>query len=171
MDIAQKSDWKDRLRVYPDAQHVVVFPSKHTKSNSARAQSSSVRSADELYVIKVQADVPGIVVASGVEGGKLWLWVSYSPGCVERDCAYGYVASERGRFSLAKLPRASGYLPATVFREELENDKRMTLTRLMSLDEAHEIWYLAADQGVRTVDLQIVDQPHPKSSDPKVVRR
>lgn len=167
MDISQERDWKNRLRVYPDAEHIVVFPSK---VSPARSQKPELRSADELYIIKVEADVPGVVVASGVEGGKLWLWVSYSQACKQRNCAYGYVASERGRFSLAKLPRARGYLPATVFRDELENERRMTLTRLMSLDEAHEIWYLAGEQGVRTVDLQIEAQPR-QSSQPKIVRR
>lgn len=155
-----------RLRVYPDAQHVVVFPS----DKYASSPNAGPRDAAELYVIEVKPDVPGRVVASGVEGGKLWLWVTYSETCAERACAYGYVASERGRFSLAKLPRAQGYLPATVFREELENDKRMSLTRRNSLDEAHEIWYLPADHGVRSVDLQIDAHQHQPAGH-KVVRR
>lgn len=160
--LSRQSGWKHRIEVFPDADHVVVFPSADRRVRVSDDAEYVDRARNEVYVLRVRKDYPGRIIGTGRENGKAWLWVSYSPECKRRSCAFGYVESEQGRFSLAQLPKAQGYLPATVYRGELEEESRMELSRLLSFDEPHQIWYWQGDGQITSVDLQVDRVPHPE---------
>lgn len=153
--MSRQKGWKHQIKVYPDAEHLVVFPSGDRRLRVRDDDKFIERHRDQVYVMRVRKDFPGTIVDALTIRGKLWLWVSYSSACRRRSCAFGFVESERGRFSLAHVPRAHGYLPATVYRGDLEDETRMELSRLLSFDEANEIWYWRGEDSVASVDLQV----------------
>lgn len=162
-NMSRQKGWESQVKVYPDAEYLVVFPSADRRLRVADDDAYVDRNRNQLYVIRVRKNFPGTIVESKTVHGKRWLWVSYSESCARRSCAFGFVESERGRFSLAQVPRADGYLPATVYRGEFEEETRMQLSRLLSFDEANEIWYWQGEDSVASVDLQ-VDQAAPSEA-------
>ena len=132
----------------------------------------SERGAHRPRVRKISRRVPGMVIAEDTQGEMRRLWVTFSKACDRPACAYAFVETELGRYSLVVVPSLDTYKEPRSYRRTRLRRNLLRLSRQRSLAEANEV--LAAvrkSKKVLTIDLQVrQDRRRPTRRDGETLR-
>lgn len=154
-----------RLRSYYAQEAVPVEYKVNTRKLSERG-------AHRPRVRKIGRRVPGMVIAEDTQGEMRRLWVTFSRACDRPACAYAFVETELGRYSLVVVPLLDTYKEPRSYRRTRLRRNLLRLSRQRSLAEANEV--LAAvrkSKKVLTIDLQVrKDRRRPTRRDGETLR-
>lgn len=156
------------LRVYTSKSIVLLYPAHATRQNYDVNRTIRDRSASSSVEVIVDRDTPGQVVAEDEANGRRRLWVTFDPRCAEVDCAFGFVLTEDGAFSLSEIPQRQGFAFPSLYAEQVKAKNRFESGRRRSLAEANPVWILRRDKKLETVVLEAkkkVDRGHQRSSE------
>jgi hypothetical protein len=96
----------------------------------------------------------GVIIDHEDSNGAVLLWVTFSAGCKDKDCAYGFVQTEDGVYRLARVPERDGYKSPRVFFKKDVSKKTMKLGKLKSLAEKNDVYVFKKKNGkIKTIDL------------------
>lgn len=154
-----------RLRsYYPQEDAPVVF--------KVETRKLSERGAHRPRVRRISRRVPGMVIAEDTQAGMRRLWVTFSRACDRPSCAYGFVETELGRYSLVAVPALERYKEPRSYRRIRLRRNLLRLARQRSLSEANEVLAVVrSTTRVLTIDLQVrKDRRRPTWRDPETLR-
>ena len=115
------------IRVYPSAKFIAVYRravgSDTVVDTSAGGLNTTDVGVERLY--PVGRKTPGAILSVDTEAGQPLLWITFSPRCTSKECAYGFVQGTDGLFRLTHVPELEGYSEATVYRKRVAKRKAM----------------------------------------------
>ncbi len=118
-------------------------------------------------VRRISRRVPGMVIAEDTQGSMRRLWVTFSKACDQPACAYAFVETELGRYSLVVVPQLKTYKEPKSYRRTRLKRNLLRLARQRSLSEVNEVLAAVRSSGkVLTIDLQVLkDRRRPTRSE------
>lgn len=130
------------------------------------------RAVHRPRVRRIPRDAPGKVIAEDTQGGMRRLWVTFHEGCDAPRCAYGFVETELGRYSLVVVPRLESYQEPRNYRRARLRRNLLKPVRQRSMNEANEVLAATRRSGkALTIDLQIrKDRRRPTWRDGETLR-
>jgi len=162
-----------RLRVYLDRRLRSYYPQEEVAVEyKVNTRKVSERGAARPRVRRVSRRVPGMVIAEDTQGQMRRLWVTFSKACDRPACAYAFVETELGRYSMVMVPRLETYKEPKSYRRTRLRRNRMRLMWQRSLTEANQVLAVPRRAGkARTIDLQVrKDRRRPTWRDPETLR-
>jgi len=147
----------EELRVYPKRLLISDYP-EVTESVTRDVTRRKVveRGAKKPRERKIHRRDQGKVLAVDTLNGMPRLWVSFYSDCAEAACAYGFVETEHGRYSLVSVPELEGYKEPRSFRRNRLKRNRLKRMRLRSMVEINEVMAARRRSGKgKSIDLQI----------------
>lgn len=104
----------------------------------------------------VGREAAGKIVAVESLSSMPLLWVTFFADCAEKSCAFGFVQTELGRYSLVSVPALAGFQEPTSYRRNRLRRNALRLSRQRSLAELNEVLAAVRGSGRRlTIDLQV----------------
>ena len=104
----------------------------------------------------IRRSIQGRILEQDLANGSRRLWVSFGPGCVTRECAYGFVQTEDGRYRLETYPELETFEKRRVYRSYVGKRRKMDKEKLRSLSDANAVYRLKRRRGRhRTVFLEL----------------
>lgn len=128
------------LRVYVSHRTITVYDRGVVDEKFVRKQIDERKLKDRVKV-KLGRNDSGIVVDEELKNGQRLLWISFDRRC-GRECAFGFVHTEDGRYRLVELPEREGYNKPYVYRSIKIKRHKMRHGRLRSLSDANEVYEL-----------------------------
>jgi hypothetical protein len=98
---------------------------------------------------------PGRVLAKTEVNGITLLWVDFFGECEATACAYGFVLTEAGTFSLKVVPDLADYDAPTTYRCTKVRRNRIMPMKRRSLGEPNDVLAAPRKRGPKTIDLVI----------------
>ncbi len=142
-DIQRQDPELRKIRVYPATTFVVVHTQALGDDVRVSGQAGSVREdvrGRRLEVVVSRSRPGAIVDVEDIEGQPA-LWVTFDPKCAARDCAFGFVRSEDGKYRLFHVPLLPGYSEPAVFRQRVAPSKAMEKTRIFSKSKGASVYF------------------------------
>lgn len=153
---ALDGDALDQLGVYVTHRTIPVY--RRNKSTQTRVgRTIETRSQDDVLDRPIKRNDTGLIVDHNLRNGRNRLWVSFSPRCREKECAYGFVQTEDGRFRLVDLPKREEYKSTKVYRTFVRDRYELEHGKLGSLSDANAVYRLKRKRKKRpkTVFLEV----------------
>lgn len=109
----------------------------------------------------------GLIVDEDLHNGARRLWISFSRTCREKDCAYGFVQTEDGRYRLMTLPERDDYDKASVYRGCVIDRHELKPGKLRALSDANAVYRLERKNKKRpkTVFLEVKRSRRKRTND------
>jgi hypothetical protein len=143
------------VRVYVSKRLIAEYPELALERTVAVDREIRVRTRERPLREIVGRGTAGQVIGRDQVQGAPRLWVAFAAGCEARDCAYGFVQTEDGRFRLASLPRRAEYHVPAGYRGSVRERRRLQAGRRESLGEANEVLVVRRGERALTVDLEV----------------
>lgn len=143
------------VRVYVSKRVIAEYPEQALERTVAVDREIRVRTRERPLREIVGRGAAGQVIARDSLGGAARLWVAFAAGCEASACAYGFVATEDGRFVLASLPARATYREPVAYRGGVRASRRLRAGRRESLGEANEVLVVRRGERALTVDLEV----------------
>lgn len=162
-----------RLRVYLDRRLRSYYPQEEVPVEfKVETRKLSERGAARPRVRRISRRVPGMVIAEDTQGQMRRLWVTFSKACDRPACAYAFVETELGRYSMVMVPRLETYKEPRSYRRTRLRRNLMRQMWQRSLTEANQVLAVPRRSGTaRTIDLQVrKDRRRPTWRDPETLR-
>jgi len=150
----------------PEYQELRVYPKRLLISDYPEVTESITRDVTRRKVVERGAKKPlerkihrrdaGKVLAVDSLNGMPRLWVTFYSGCTETACAYAFVETEHGYYSLVSVPELERYKEPRSFRRNRLKRNRLKLMRLRSMIEVNEVLAARRRSGKgKSIELQI----------------
>jgi outer membrane lipoprotein SlyB len=158
-DIQARDPKLTKIRVYPAVTFVVV----HTKAlgDDVRVSGQAGTVREDIRGRRVEVEVnrtrPGAIVAVETLEGQPALWVTFDDECTVRDCAFGFVRTEDGKYRLFHVPLLPGYSEPAVFRKRIAPNKAMEKTRIFSKSKGASVYFTMRGQ-IASIALEVKKQ-------------
>ena len=155
------------LRVYT-SNRVVLRSNKLAKAGSYQVD-KTIQEASSKEVLKevITPNTAGLVFETSESNGAPELYVTFDPSCKSKDCAFGFVQTEDGRFRLKSVPQREEHGPQRVYYGLAMSGRRMRVGKLASLKERNEVFIANSGDDIETVELVVLK----KSADSTKTRR
>jgi hypothetical protein len=170
-DIQRQDPNLTKIRVYPTVTYVAVYTKALADevrvSGQVGTYSEDVRG--RRIEVEVNRNLPGAILAVETLDGQPLLWVSFDEDCTERDCAFGFVRNDDGKYRLFHVPLLPGYSDPTVFRKRIAPRKVMDKTKIFSKSKGASVYFtmrgriasIALEVKKRkSVDIETVKDPN-----------
>lgn len=142
-----------------------VFPSKRMLSEYGQKTVSATYEVGKRQVRErgtfrprvrlVAKKTPGRVLAKADLNGMTLLWVDFFGECEDPACAYGFILTEAGTFSLMVVPELADYNAPTTYRSTKVRRNRIVPMKRSSLREPNDVLAAPRKRGPKTIDLVI----------------
>lgn len=144
------------LRVFPSTRVLSEYREQATTgSYEVGKRKVRERATYRPRVRLISKRTPGRVIVSTQVNGMTVLWVDFFSDCPDSDCAYGFVLTEKGTFSLMTVPDLAGFAPPSTYRRTKLRKNRVRPTKLRSVGEANDVLAAQRQGGPLTIDLVI----------------
>lgn len=145
------------LRVVPKRKLISLYREDSAEqSYDVTKRKITERGAYRPYKRIVGRNTAGKVVSRTELNGMPVFWISFDNQCADTACAYGFVLTELGRYTLFQVPAREKFQAPENYRRNTFKRNRLKLTKQKSLAEANEVFAVTRRKGkVLTVDLQI----------------
>jgi hypothetical protein len=142
-DIQREDPELRKIRVFPTTTYIAVY----TKAlgDSVRVSGQQGTFSEDVRGRRIETEVnrtlPGAIVGIDTVDEEPALWVSFDDECVARDCAFGFVRGDDGKFRLFHVPLLAGYSQPAVFRKRIAPRKAMEKTRVFSKSKSASVYF------------------------------
>lgn len=150
--IEKREQATEDLRVYVGKKLVVIYELGDDAASYEVDKNINTSSEQNILRVIIARSTKGVIIDSEDKNGAPLLWVTFSPKCNDKDCAFGFVQTEDGVFRLTIAPERDGYKsPKPYFRAET---RPMTHGKLKSLAEKNNVFLWKNPRGkIFTTDL------------------
>lgn len=147
----------ENLRVYPHRKLISRYsPLADEVSRDVTKRKVIERGARKILKRIVGRRVPGKVLKVDELNGMPRLWVTFWADCMEPECAYAFVQTERQRYALVSVPARETYKDPANFRRNRLKRNRLKPMRVQSMVEVNEVLAAPRRSGKgKPIDLQI----------------
>lgn len=162
-----------KLRVYLDRRLRSYYPQEEVPVEfTVETRKLSERGAARPRVRRVSRRAPGMVIADDTQAQMRRLWVTFSKACDRPACAYAFVETELGRYSMVVVPRLETFKEPRSYRRTRLRRNLMRPMWQRSLSEANQVLAVPRRTGpALTIDLQVrKDRRRPTWRDPETLR-
>lgn len=146
------------LRVFPSKTLVSLYP-ELSEDRSVKIESAkvTVRGAKRPHERVIGKGTSGKVILTEEVNGRPLFWVTFFSDCAARECAYGFVLTDRGRYSLMAIPELEGYQEPLSYRGSRRDRNQLRPGKLRSVADLNEVFVVSRRKGKKllTVDLVI----------------
>lgn len=145
------------LRVYVSKRLVTVYDEAQVAQDfEVNRQIRQQSDRQRLKNVTTKGD-SGKILKIEESNGMPLLWVSFSAGCSEPSCAYGFVQNEDGLFRLVSAPKLDGYGDPKNYHACLAKGRLMKFGKMKSLSEANDVLVNKRSNGkLRTINLEVI---------------
>jgi hypothetical protein len=149
------------LRVVPKRKLISLYREDKTDASyDVSKRKITERGAYRPYKRIVGRKTAGKVVSRTEQNGMPVFWIAFDNKCADTACAYGFVLTELGRYTLFQVPDREKYQSPENYRRNTFKRNRLKLVKQKSLAEANEVFAATRKRTrgrvkVLTIDLQI----------------
>lgn len=145
------------LRVFPKRKLIALYREDRTDASyDVTKRKITERGAYRPLKKIVGRKTAGKVVSRTELNGMPVFWIAFDNSCSDTACAFGFVLTELGRWTLFQVPDREKFQPPENYRRNTFKRNRLKLVKQKSLAEANEVFAVTRKRGrVLTVDLQI----------------
>ena len=147
------------IRVYPSAKFIGVYSRALGSDTVVDVTAGGLTTTDvgQQRLYPIGRKTPGFILSVDTMEGVPLLWISFSPQCTSKNCAYGFVQGTDGLFRLVHVPDLKGYGEPTVYRKRVAKRKAMRKTTIYA--RAQKVPVYQTTRGiVATIALEIPKQ-------------
>jgi hypothetical protein len=138
---AKKEESLTMLRVYVSNRMITVYGRDELNQTVIRREVNERRRA-RLDKRKLGRNKAGGIIEEDLRNGARNLWITWDARCGSKDCAYGFVQTEDGRYRLVELPEREEFSKPVVFRSCTIKRHKMHLEKLRSLSDLNGVYKL-----------------------------
>jgi hypothetical protein len=144
----------EQLRVYVSKRLVINYEADDRDQSYEVDRTINTAADRNILRVIIARSTMGVIIDHEDSNGAVLLWVTFSAGCKDKDCAYGFVQTEDGVYRLARVPERDGYKSPRVFFKKDVSKKTMKLGKLKSLAEKNDVYVFKKKNGkIKTIDL------------------
>lgn len=146
------------LRVYASRKLITAYPDlEEIRKVTVRREKVKIRGTRRPHEEIVGRNAPGRVIAFDEVNGMPLLWVTFFNTCSDPSCAYGFVLTEHGRYSLVSVPELEEYNTPEAYRSCRGKRSKMKLGKIKSVAELNQVLVVSRRNGKKmlTLDLQL----------------
>lgn len=155
-DIQRQDQKLSKIRVYPTVTFVAVYTKALGEDVRVSGQVGTLNEdvRGRRIEVEVKRTLPGAIVSVETLDGRPLLWVAFDDACTARDCAFGFVRTDDGKYRLFHVPLLPGYSEPTVFRKRIAPRKEMDKTKIFSKSKGASVYFTMRGQ-IASIALEV----------------
>lgn len=142
-DIQRQDPELTKIRVYPTVTYIVVYTKSLGQEVAVNRQVGTLNEdiRGRRVEVEVGRSLPGAIVATEMLEGEPLVWVTFDDKCTARECSFGFIRTDDGKYRLSHVPLLPGFSEPTVFRKRLAPRKVMDKTKIYSKSKGASVYF------------------------------
>lgn len=144
------------LRVYTSRKLITAYPElQELREISLKREKIKIRGARRPHEEIIGRNAPGRVLKVEERNEMPLLWVTFFDTCDDPSCAYGFVLTEQGKYSLVSIPALKQYDVPIAYRGCRGKRHKMTPGKLKSVGELNPVFVVSRRRGKKMLPVNL----------------